>query len=74
MPIIITIILITSRRIPIKAIKPKKLVCYSWLKGQLFIKSIFSVASKPITSAGLERVLRYTEKSCIASYYRQFSQ
>ena len=27
----------------------------------------------PLVSAGLESVLSHTEKSCIASYYRQFS-
>ena len=30
------------------------------------------MASKPIISAGLEPVLSHTEKSCIATYYRQF--
>ena len=34
---------------------------------------IFSMASKSINIPGLELVLNYTGKSCIASYYRQFS-
>ena len=34
---------------------------------------LFSMASKPCNiSAGLEPVLSHTEKSSIASYYRQF--
>ena len=36
------------------------------------IKNILSMASKPINCAGLEMVLIYTEKSCIASNCKQF--
>ena len=40
----------------------------------VFIYNIFnSMASKPIISAVLEPVLSLKEKSCLASYHRQFS-
>ena len=34
---------------------------------------VSSMASKPIISDGLEPVLRYAEKACIASDYRQLN-
>ena len=37
------------------------------------IKCVSGMASKPKISAGLDRVLSYTEKSYIVSYYRRFS-